>query len=88
MYKPKIISKMQAQAAKAVETVVMSEKGAAALAGAMRRVQDGRSKIDEQATRMIAALGVATKADVERVGDKVRKLRKQVQALLDDTRGG
>ena len=87
MQRPKIISKMQAHATKAVETVVMSEKGAAVIAGAMRRVQDGRNKIDEQAIRMISALGLATKADIERVGDKVRKLRKQVQALLDDARG-
>jgi polyhydroxyalkanoate synthesis regulator phasin len=87
MYRPKIISKVKARAAKAVEAVAQSEQGAAAIAGALRRVQDGRTKLEEHSTRLLSTLGLATKADVESLDRKVSKLCRQVQALLDQTRG-
>lgn len=85
MQRPKIIEKFKEQAAKAVETVLASEKGAAAIMSVMRRVQYSRTKLDEQSTRLINAIGLATKADVDRLSDKLRKVRKQLQSLIDMT---
>jgi polyhydroxyalkanoate synthesis regulator phasin len=78
-----LFGKMKARVQKAAEDIVSSERGSAAVAEAMRRVQLGRRVIDEKATEAVSALGIATKADVERVARKIGKLRKQVQALIE-----
>ncbi len=87
MARSDIIGKVRARAAKAVEGIVSSERGAAALSEAMRRMQKGRQVFDEKATEVASSLGIATKADVERVGRKIGKLRKTVQSLLDELDG-
>jgi polyhydroxyalkanoate synthesis regulator phasin len=79
-----IIDRLKTRATRAVEGIVTSEKGAAAITGAMRRMQDGRRALDEKATEVISALGLATKADAERVSRRIGKLRKRLQALLDE----
>ncbi len=78
-----LFGKVKARVQKAAEDIVASERGSAAVAEAMRRVQLGRKVIDEKATDVAASLGIATKADVERVARKIGKLRKQVQALIE-----
>ncbi len=78
-----LFGKVKARVQKAAEDIVSSERGSAAVAEAMRRVQLGRKVIDEKATEVVSSLGIATKADVERVARKIGKLRKQVQALID-----
>lgn len=83
MARSELFGKVKARVQKAAEDIVASERGSAAVAEAMRRVQLGRKAIDEKATDVVSALGIATKADVERVAKKIGKLRKQVQALID-----
>jgi hypothetical protein len=50
---------------------------------AVRRVQEGRAFIDENASRLLGVLGLATQADLERVSKKVGRLRKRMTALID-----
>ena len=85
MARSELFGKVKARVQKAAEDIVASERGSAAVAEAMRRVQLGRKAIDEKATDVVSALGIATKADVERVAKKIGKLRKQVQALIEAT---
>jgi len=78
-----LLGKVKARVQKAAEDIVASERGSAAIGEAMRRVQQGRKVLDEKASEVVSALGIATKADVERVARKIGKLRKQVQELID-----
>lgn len=80
MPRSRLIHRVKAHAAKAVEGIVATETGSAAVAEALRRMQQGRDKAGE----VVGALGLATRTDVERLSRKIGKLRKQLQAMLDD----
>jgi polyhydroxyalkanoate synthesis regulator phasin len=81
------MNRVKARAARAVEGIVSSERGAAAVAAAVQRVQNGRRTLEEKSTEVISALGLATKADIERLSRKIGKLRKELQALVDADAG-
>lgn len=51
---------------------------------AMQGVQEGRRVMDENAAKVVAALGLATQDDVERVGRRLARLHKRLQRLLDE----
>lgn len=70
--------------ARAAREVIAGDKGAARVADAVRKVQEGRKVFDEQGARMLAAMGLATRDDVERLGFKIGRLRKRLQGLVDD----
>ncbi len=70
--------------ARAAREIIAGEKGAARVADAVRKVQDGRRVFDEQGARMLAAMGLATRDDLERVSQKIGKVRKRLQAVLDE----
>jgi polyhydroxyalkanoate synthesis regulator phasin len=79
----RLLGKVKARAVRAVGDLMATERGAAAVAGAMRGVQKGRKVFEEKANELADALGLATRADVDQVTRKVARLRKQVQGLLD-----
>jgi hypothetical protein len=70
--------------ARAAREVIAGEKGAARVAEAVRKVQEGRRVFDEQGARMLAAMGLATREDVERLGNKIGRARKRLQGILDE----
>ncbi len=67
-----------------MEEIASNEKAGQRVADAMRMVQEGRRVVDERSARMLAALGLASEADLERVSRKVGRLRKRLQTLLDE----
>lgn len=69
---------------RAVDELMASENRADALGVAVRRVQEGRRALDENASRVLGTLGLATQVDLDRVSVKVGKLRKRLQALVDE----
>ncbi|MBI5508153.1 MAG: hypothetical protein HY903_05315 [Deltaproteobacteria bacterium] len=75
--------KARALGAKAARDLLATDVGAEALGGAVKRMQAVRGQLDLQGTRMLAAMGFATEADVERVSRKLGRLRKRLQGLLD-----
>jgi hypothetical protein len=68
---------------RAAHELLNSERRAEVVGEAVRRAQDARVRLDEQATRMLAAMGFATAADLERVSRKVGRLRKRLRNILD-----
>ncbi len=67
----------------AIDELLQSEESSSAVGAAVRRVQESRQFIDENASRVLGVLGLATQADLERVSKKVGRLRKRMTALLD-----
>ena len=49
----------------------------------MRRAQAARTRLDDQGARMVAVMGFATQADLERVSRKIGRLRKRLRTILD-----
>ncbi|MEE8408086.1 MAG: hypothetical protein V3T05_00640 [Myxococcota bacterium] len=70
--------------ARAVDELLENERRSEAVGAALRRVQQGRRVLDERSARMLAALGFATQQDLERVSQKIGRLRKRMMALLDE----
>lgn len=68
---------------RAVDELLASENRSDAVGAAVRRVQEGRRAFDENASRVIGAMGLATHDDLERVSRKVGRLRKRLNELLD-----
>ncbi len=68
---------------RAARELLNSERRAEVVGEAVRRAQDARVRLDEQGTRMRAARGFATAADLERVSRKVGRLRKRLRGILD-----
>lgn len=67
----------------AVREVLSGERGEFK-AEAFRRVQDGRQLLDEGTSKLLATLGFANQQDVDRLGQKIGKLRKRLQKILDE----
>ncbi|HSI04410.1 MAG: hypothetical protein ACAI38_00880 [Myxococcota bacterium] len=67
----------------AIDDLLASEESSSAVGAAVRRVQESRAFIDENASRLLGVLGLATQADLERVSKKVGRLRKRMTALID-----
>jgi hypothetical protein len=67
----------------ALDELLASEESSSVASAAVRRVQEGRAFLDENASRLLGALGLATQADLERVSKKVGRLRKRMTALID-----
>ena len=67
----------------AIDELLQSEQSSSAVGAAVRRVQEGRQLLDENASRVLGALGLATQADLDRVSKKIGRLRKRMTALLD-----
>ncbi|MEO1303275.1 MAG: hypothetical protein AAFV36_08900 [Myxococcota bacterium] len=59
-------------------------RGAETVGAAVRGVQSGRRMIDEQSARMIESLGLATRADVERLSRRIGRVRKRLQRIIDE----
>ena len=76
-------ARARALGARAVDDLLANEDRAKTVTQAVRRVQQARTVLDEQGARMLGAMGLATHVDVERVGRKVARLRKRLQALLE-----
>lgn len=67
----------------ALDELLASEESSSVASAAVRRVQEGRAFLDENASRLLGALGLATQADLDRVSKKVGRLRKRMTALID-----
>lgn len=67
----------------AIDELLASDESSSAVGAAVRRVQESRAFIDENASRLLGVLGLATQADLERVSKKVGRLRKRMTALID-----
>ncbi len=67
---------------KAVEDFLSSEGRAEAIGLAIKGAQGGRKSFDEQAGRVLGAMGFATTCDLDRVGRKIGRLRKRMLELL------
>ncbi len=67
----------------AIDELLQSEESSSAVGAAVRRVQESRAFIDENAARILGAVGLATQADLDRVSKKVGRLRKRMTALID-----
>lgn len=74
--------------ARAVDELLDGERRSEAVGAAIRRVQEGRRALDGRSARMLAALGFATQPDLERVSQKIGRLRKRMMSLLDDLDDG
>lgn len=72
---------------RAVQELLADEDRARALGRAARHMQAGRRAIDESSSKLIAALGLATKPDLDRVTRKMGRLRKRLEGLLDTLDG-
>ncbi len=51
---------------------------------ASKGMQEGRRLLDSQFEKLFAALGLATQADLERLSRKIVKLRRRLEAVVDD----
>jgi len=67
---------------RAMEDFLSSEGRAEALGLAIKGAQGGRKTFDEQAGRVLGAMGFATTTDLDRVGRKIGRLRKRMLDLL------
>ncbi|MEM6532866.1 MAG: hypothetical protein AAF654_09585 [Myxococcota bacterium] len=67
----------------AAKGILNSGRGADAVGAAMRGAQTGRQAVDEGTARVLDALGLATRDDVERLSKRIGKIRKRLQALVD-----
>lgn len=54
------------------------------LGSAVRGVQETRRVVDDNTARMLGAVGVATRDDLERVTRRIGRLRKRLQEIVDD----
>jgi hypothetical protein len=68
---------------RAARELLSSERRAEVVGQAVRRAQEARTRFDEQGTRMLAAMGFATQADLERVSRKIGRMRKRLRSILD-----
>jgi hypothetical protein len=80
MPRSRLFDSVKQRAKEAAQEFVSSERGAAAMAEAVRRMQGSR----RVSTELVKALGLATQEDVERVSRKIGRLRKRLQAIADD----
>lgn len=58
--------------------------GNEAVGAAIKGAQSGRKVMDESTARVLDALGLATREDVEVLAQRIGKLRKRLQRLLDE----
>ncbi|MEO1482894.1 MAG: hypothetical protein AAFU77_12375 [Myxococcota bacterium] len=70
---------------RAAKGILGSARGADALGAAVRGAQSGRQAVDDGTARVLDALGLATQEDVERLSRRIGKIRKRLQALVDET---
>ncbi len=68
---------------RAAQELLTEEQRARALGKAAKSVQQGRRVLDENGAKFLATLGLATQADLERVTQKIGKLRKRLERVLD-----
>ena len=67
---------------RAMEDFLSSEGRSEALGFAIKGAQGGRKSFDDQAGRVLGAIGFATTSDLDRVGRKIGRLRKRMLDLL------
>ena len=70
-------------AARALDELLADEGRSEVFNAAVRGVQRGRRQLDERGVRILAALGLATRDDLEKVQRRVARLRKRMQSLAD-----
>ncbi|MEM6733491.1 MAG: phasin family protein [Myxococcota bacterium] len=58
-------------------------RGGEALGAAVRGAQSGRKVLDESSAKVLEALGLATRDDVEALSRRIGRLRKRVQRMVD-----
>ncbi len=68
---------------RAVGELLKDEQRAEVVGAAVRTLQAARSQLDAQQGRVLAAMGLATQADLERVSRRIGRLRKRLLALRD-----
>ena len=68
---------------RAAQELLTEEQRARALGKAAKSVQHGRRMLDENGAKLLVTLGLATQTDLEKVTQKVGKLRKRLERLLD-----
>ena len=69
--------------ARAVDGLLATEERAKAVGSALQKLQQAKNRLDEQQLRMLGAIGVATRSDLERVARRVGRLRKRMLTLLE-----
>lgn len=68
---------------RAVDELLGAQTSTDALGAAVRRVQQGRRLLDSQGARLLGTLGLATQVDLDRVSQRIGRLRKRLEVLLD-----
>ncbi|MEO0813190.1 MAG: phasin family protein [Myxococcota bacterium] len=59
-------------------------RGTDAMGAALRGAQSGRKVMDESTARVLDALGLATRDDLDAVSRRIGRLRKRLQRLIDE----
>ena len=62
------------------------EKADEALLTALHSVRGGRRALDEHRTRLLGAVGLATRGDLDRVSRKLGQLQKRMSRVLEAVR--
>lgn len=62
------------------------EKADEALLTALQSVRGGRRVLDEHRTRLLGAVGLATRGDLDRVSRKLGQLQKRMSRVLEAVR--
>lgn len=55
-----------------------------ALGAALQGAQAGRKVLDESASKVLDSLGLATRDDLERISQRIGRIRKRLRGLLDE----
>ena len=68
---------------RALDELLASEERADALGAAVRQVQKGRRALDDNSAKMLGAMGLASREDLEHINRKVARLRKRLRGVLE-----
>jgi len=79
----KLRRRARALRSRAVDGLLANESRADALGAAVRRVQRGRRTLDERSAQLLGSLGLATQTDLERLQQRVARLRKRLRGIAD-----
>jgi len=68
---------------RAVDELLSSEQRAEAVGNAVKKLQEARTVLDQRGGRVLAAMGLATAPDLDRVSRKIGRLRKRLNRVID-----
>lgn len=69
---------------RAVDEILGAQSSGDALGAAVRTVQQGRRLLDAQSTKVLSSLGLATHDDVDRLSQRLGRIRKRLERLAHE----